>query len=128
MTPGLIKEDCMTDIKYKQGDFNEIPAGWREINEGQFAQSMFFTYTPVAHEYRQIFPPGEPHVLDIKMFHMHDGTGFAMYSDYWGKKVRYFAFGCEHEWGGKLTDAEKAITVYNCTSKCKKCGYFHATR
>ena len=46
----------MSDIKYVSvpNAYNKEPDGWREITEGEFAQSMFFTYHPVSHEYRQI--------------------------------------------------------------------------
>jgi hypothetical protein len=117
----------MSDIKYVSvpNAYNKEPDGWREITEGEFAQSMFFTYHPVSHEYRQIIQGNEP-VISAKMFNMHDGTGVAMSSDYWDKKVRYYAYGCQHEWGGKLTDEEKNVKLFRCDHvyKCKKCGFF----
>lgn len=115
-------------IQAPPGHYNKAPAGWREITEGEFAQSSFFTYGFTGIEHRQILNWPEPKapMLSAQMYHMHDGTGFAMVNDYWGKKLRYFAFGCVHEWGGELTEAEKAVQVFNCTTKykCKKCGYF----
>jgi hypothetical protein len=115
-------------IQPASGQYNKAPTGFREITEGDFAQSAFFTYGFMGVEHRQIlnWPQPKAPMLHAHMYHLHDGTGFAMVNDYWGKKVRYFVFGCEHEWGGELTEAEKSVPVYNCTTKykCKLCGYF----
>jgi hypothetical protein len=83
---------------------NYAPKGWREITEKEFSQSLFFTYTPVAIEYRQLTCDydgnklNEKYMLAVKMFMMHDGTGVAISADYWEGKLRFFAFGCQHEY------------------------------
>ena len=108
--------------------FNEVPANWREVPEKEFAQSIAFTYPPERSEFRQIAPTGEPYTLSVRLNFMHDGTGWAMASDYWEGKVRFFRFGCAHEWRGVGQDECRERGIFhggNCynVSQCKKCGY-----
>lgn len=79
-------------------EFNTVPAEWREVSEKEFAQSSAFTHSPIRRDYRQILPEGEPHTLSVWLNFMHDGTGWAMASDYWAGKVRFFKFGCAHKY------------------------------
>lgn len=80
---------------------NALPPNLKEIPEKEFAQSMFFTYTPIAYEHRQI--PRESGnyrsgLLSLQMYYFHDGSGIAFSSDYWGGKVSYYTFTvCEHD-------------------------------
>jgi len=83
--------------------FNDPPIGLRRISEKDFAQSQLFAYNPVATEYRQVYVDKETlaanrngKMMALHMFWFEDGTGIAMYSDYWKGKVEYFAFGCDH--------------------------------
>jgi len=114
---------------------NTAPAGFREITEEEFAKSRFFIYGPKeAPEYRQMRGTEEgeefPKMLSAYLYHMFDGTGFAMSSDYWAGKIRYFAFGCDHKYVG-LSPAQSALEgikhygMHCHVSKCVKCGHVH---
>ena len=95
----------------KFGSYNDTPPGWREITEKDFAQSQFFQYNPEKTEFRQIYKAevkseaGGP-LLNARLYFFHDGTGVAMMNDYWAGKLRYFAFGCKHEY--RKVDGEEA--------------------
>jgi hypothetical protein len=84
---------------------NAFPEGWREIPVGEFARSNFFTYSPTFVEYRQMYPTDDDGIIQhqtkmtaAKLFHYNDGTGIAMSSDFWGKKIYYYKFGCDHKY------------------------------
>ena len=79
---------------------NAFPVGWREIAPEEFSQSDFFTYSPTHIEYRQMCDKSTPNkpMTSAKLFHFSDGTGIAMSSDYWAKKILYFKFGCDHSY------------------------------
>lgn len=81
--------------------FNSEPIGLKEISEKEFAQSDFFTYSPVALEYRQVMPKNGK-VYSLRIFWMNttpgQANGFAMHSDYWGGKIRYYKVGCDHKY------------------------------
>ena len=119
------------------GGYNDAPPNLREIKAKEFAQSMFFIYSPEYVEYRQVDPkqvgPREKYFLDLRLFYMHDGTGFALAHDYWKGRVRYFRFGkCMHEATEELSPQEARANgvehwgmcyhVY----KCRNCGYTYA--
>lgn len=106
---------------YDTNDYNAAPLGLKEVSAETFAQADFWTYTAKKEEHRYItrYPEGVTPIKglsDIRMYWMHDGHGWGMAQDYWGKKVRYFSFGCEHEW-----NEEK---IGNCLHllTCKLCG------
>lgn len=84
------------------GGYNDFPPGWRSITPEEFSQHPFWTYGFVATEHRQMWPDGRcrPGVkmTAARLFFMYDGTGVAMEQDYWGKTVRYYAFGCDHKY------------------------------
>jgi hypothetical protein len=64
-------------------------------------------------------------MLAVTMFYMNHDANFAMSSDYWSKKVRYFMFAdCYHDW--KEISATNN-TAWNCYHycKCSKCGASH---
>lgn len=90
---------------------NSEPVGMREITEAEFAQSEFFTFCPVAIEYRQIIPKRpegtkgvQVHnkVYSIRIYWMNtepgQADGFAMRNDYYEGKVRYYRVGCDHDY------------------------------
>lgn len=87
-------------------DYHDPPIGLRRITEADFTQSNFFMYYPVSIEWRQIFVNSKDDLtanrngkmIDMQMYWFHDGTGIAIHNDYWGKKVEYFAFGCDHKY------------------------------
>lgn len=104
-------------------DYNKVPDGWREITEEQFAQGQFFTYEAEAVEFRQFHPSpikdekGHP-LLDARLWHYWDGTGIGMMHDFWAGKVRFFAFGCDHDFE-HIRNEGRCLNRY----KCKKCGH-----
>lgn len=114
----------------KFGGFNDAPAGWREVTEGEIAQSLFASYAPVGREFRQIRTDNEPY-LSVTLFFMHDGTGVGMAFDYWGKRVRWFRFGCAHTYTELSSDACRARGIYHAgrcyhVSECTTCHYVNA--
>jgi len=115
---------------------NAVPTGFREITAEEFAKSYFFTYDPEATERRQFHPSpvtdatGKSPLCNAILYHYFDGTGIVMMQDYWAGKVRYFAFGCAHEYehdSQKALDLcrERGITMYRCDHArlCTKCGH-----
>lgn len=100
------KYTCCPEIKAPDGtDFNDPPVGLRRIDEKEFAKSRFFSHTPEFVEHRQIhvkssddLTRGNGKVICIIMWWFDDATGIAMSNDYWGGKVEYFTFGCQHEY------------------------------
>ena len=120
----------------KWGRFNDAPPGFKEITAEQFAQSGFFTWCKTAQEFRQIYLTPEqqkdmlapvPHGLSITMFYMNHDCHFAVASDYYGKKVRYFTFAdCYHDWR-EISAKEAGKPAFNCYHycKCSKCGASH---
>ena len=120
----------------KWGKYNDFPPNIQEITEGEFAQSMFFSYDPTMTEYRQVVrrKSGEPDPVKLcansglKLFYFHDNTGIAMCHDYYAKKVHYFKFFlCEHtyiELSHAQATAEGHYHGGRCyhVLKCSKCG------
>lgn len=127
----LVSQELPADHPFAYVDnprrYNTLPDGWRSLTQKEFAQSSFFTYSPEWFDYIQAVVPGMgPTFQGIRLFYMHDRTGYAIVADYWKGKVYAFAFGCDHEWGGTLTPQEDAARPRGrClhTEKCKKCGY-----
>lgn len=105
-----------------------LPANWREVPAADFAQSHFFIYSPEWFDFIQaVIPSMGKAPQSIRMFYMHDGTGYAMVSDYWKKEVHYFTFGCDHAYVGlsqeecrkrKIAHFGRCYSVSEC-SKCK---------
>jgi len=120
----------------RRGGFNEAPEGWEEITEKEFVQSDFFIYTWEAFEFKQLdkLADGthlEGPILPVKLFWMNDGTGYGISSDYWKGKIRFFRFGCRHDYRGMGVEEcrERGISHFGrCyhVSECRKCGYVHA--
>jgi hypothetical protein len=121
--------------------YNTAPKGWRKLTEEEFAKSMFFTYSPIALGYDQLLRDAdgkrfldekgrEAPAMSVKLFLMHDGTGFAMAHDFWGGKVSYYKFGCDHKYHeyGRDEAKEKGypFTGGNCCHNqvCTVCGDF----
>jgi hypothetical protein len=132
----------MYEIKYSKEKapdgtgYNDTPKGWKEIDKYEFA-TYFFTYSPSYIEHRQIIPKDKDGKRLNKtprstiLYWMYDNTGFAISQIYSRKKnkffMRYYRFGCSHEWGAPLTDEQKkTVPRGRCISayKCKKCGHF----
>jgi hypothetical protein len=132
------------DANYK---FNLAPSGLKEISEKEYAQSMFFSYTPEFMSYKQIleFPVDcdastvskwearikKSGCLQMHLFHFHDGTGIGLSADFWAGKISYFRFGCKHSY--------RELSVEECldrkifhggacyhVSECSLCKYVNA--
>lgn len=110
----------------KFGSGNDVPPNWHEVTEAEISRSLLSTYEPTHVEYRQILPPGESHYLGVNLMFMHDGTGFATHFDYHGRRVRWFAFGCDHTYVELGYEAATARGLYHGGScyhvyECTKC-------
>lgn len=114
---------------------NHLPPGWREIAEEEFAKSHFFIYGFEYVDYRSVMWPEGEHqhksnvVHGAKLFYMWDKSGYAIVRDYWGGKIRYFKFGCDHTWGAQFTpEEEEKLPRGRCihNSKCSKCGHIQS--
>lgn len=97
------------------GEFNDFPPNWRRLTEKQFAQSHYFTFSPVLVEFRQMNRHVTTRVRNnealvaAKLFYMHDNKGYAISSDYHGGYVRFFAFGCRG--------------IHQNHTTCEQCGF-----
>lgn len=102
----MMDKIVFSDEKAPDGtDYNDPPIGLRRISEKEFAKSQFWVSSARAIEHRQIhvrsktdLVNGRGAMIPLIMFWFDDRTGIAMHSDYWGGKVEYFAFGCEHSY------------------------------
>lgn len=110
--------------------YNEAPQKWRSITEEEFAKSLFFQYNPELIEDRAILQDDKP-ALMAKLFWFHDDTGIGMVNDFWGGKVQYFAFGCDHDY--KELSAKECVKrgIYHggqCyhVTECAKCKRINA--
>lgn len=96
---------------------NSFPKGWEEIDEKKLIrETPFSTYSPdFVEPCRQMHPPAgttdkayltwnEHHkrnelvTMQAKMYYFWDGTGVGMVCEYWTSKVRWFRFGCKHDY------------------------------
>jgi len=105
-----------------------LPETWASMSEEDFAKSKFFHYTPSAIGYTQVFKDkdGSPlkEMLSIHFFWFDfDKTGIAVVSDYWGGKVKYFRFGCDHDFHEVYDGVLRGRCLH--TYECKKCGSRH---
>ena len=108
---------------------NDTPIGWREITEAEYSHSMGFCYHPKFVEYRQFLPPSEKYYLSGNLEWFHDGTGTCIISDHQNSKLRFFQFGCDHNYRG-VTQAEARewkLKGGNCIHHyiCEKCGHIN---
>lgn len=116
------------------GKYNDFPPGWQEITEAQFAQSHFFTYAPRLIEFRQMTNPLWPlqtaPAVQAHLQFMHDHTGYAIVSEFWGKKIHFFKFGCQHEFvdaAAELKRRQIKLFSQQHASYCPKCGFLGIT-
>lgn len=95
----------------KWGRYNDYPPGWRKLTQKQFAQSLFFTFSPVLVEYRQMLHRSMRHepAVSAHLYFMHDNSGFSIVADYWKGTVNYYAFGCDKPHQNR--------------TMCEKCGF-----
>lgn len=104
----------------KWGRYNDFPPGWEEIPEAELARSDFFLYAPDLVEHRQMMGRiDRAPAMSATLYFMPRGHGYAMAADFWGQKVRFFRFGCQHEWGA-YTGSEP---LYGLSARtCVHCG------
>lgn len=97
----------------------ELP-NLRPSTEAAVARSLMFSYAPAAvGTVRVEALPGMPARFGgyyTKCFHMHDGTGVLLVSDWVGKKVLYFEYGCVHTY--------RELSMKECDER----GLYHAGR
>lgn len=113
--------------------YNDLPPGWRELTEEEFAKSQFGRYSPNYFGYKQIFTTenGQQKFLPIHWLSYVDGTGLAIHTDYWKGKVRYFFFGCDHDYKGLSQQECRERGIYHAgrcyhVAECQKCKFINA--
>jgi hypothetical protein len=102
--------------------YNDPPVNLKEIAEADFAKSQFHSYTFTHVEFRQMILKDDlspakltnGKMVQAKLFWFSDDTGVAISADSWKGKVRYFAFGCNHDVDAKTFSS-------GCNLPCKKC-------
>lgn len=118
----MVYKVSVDDVDSKNQDYNAAPEGLVEITEDEFVKSDFFVYTPTKIEHRQVLTNNK--FLELHMFYVDrasDKNGFAFSTDYWKGKIRYFRFGCKHEWREYTPTDKPQFKCYHYT-KCTKCG------
>lgn len=95
----------------------DVPKDWREITEKEFAQGQFRIFTWVK---------GIENRFNGTLFWFYDGTGVAICTDYWGGKVKYYAFGCDHKYVELLPEECKIRGIEHLgrcyhVDECQKC-------
>ncbi len=115
--------------------YNELPPNFREITEKEFAQSHFFTYGFERFENRQCFRDADGKDLDrmieVDLFFMFDKTGYAMERDFWAGTIKYYKFGCQHNYEQLSQDEchkRKIMHFGMCyhVYECSECGHIQA--
>ncbi len=117
--------------------YNDFPIGWREIPQKE-AVRRFFRYHPDMIESRQMLPKRADGSLDYMkaatdatLHWFSDGTGFGMVGDYDSGCIRFFVFGCEHDYRGMSQQECHERGIYHggrcySVSECTKCGHVKA--
>ena len=114
-------------------DHNAFPDGWREITEAEFVRSAYFSQVPEKRDYRQMLDSGtrDPAKLDLSgrelymcatLYSYADKTGIALASEHERGRVRFFAFGCPHEFHGLTVAEERKLGVSYQSLQCGTCG------
>lgn len=116
--------------------FNDFPLGWREVSVSEYAQ-WGQTYSPTHYESRQMMYEVLP---DLKTRHKtkelvsatlewhKDGTGWAIVTDYWKETIKFYRFGCDHDYKELSVDDADKRGIYHARRcyhvvECKKCGH-----
>lgn len=104
---------------------NQFPFGWRAIDEKALSHSLFFYYFPTMIERRLLHPEGEQS-FEAFLYWFHDKSGIAFSRDYWKGTVKYFAFGCPHQYVELSKEECETRGIYhagNCyhVEECKLC-------
>jgi len=101
------------------GSYNELPPNFKRIGQKKFAQSDFFTYSPVKTQFRQVRGLSEGDCLTSIWVYWFSGYSYVVvWADFWSRKV-FYGQGklCEHDF--KIMESRMCY----CRSKCSKCGY-----
>lgn len=138
MISKLENQELPAGHKDKWGGYNDFPPGWAEISMKELVQATpFSTYQPVYIEHRQMIRNKDESPLNINkmveasLYFYHDGTGIGIVCDYWGEKVTYYRFGCQHTYQEISTEECRKRGIYHggrCyhVSVCTKCGQINA--
>lgn len=136
MKPPDLTDEKTIDFLTKKMKSNK----WKLLTEKEFAQSKFFSYSPIIYVYEQIhisndkelyelipFDDDKTYARNFQLFWTSVNEGYAIYSDYWKGKIYYFQFGCQHEYAelSYETCKKRGITHHgHCwhVTECKKCG------
>jgi hypothetical protein len=101
------------------GGWNDLPPCFKRISQKAFAQSQFFTYSPVKTEFRQVRGLSEDGSLTNIWIYWFSGYSYVVvWADFWSGKI-FYGKGqlCEHDF--KILESRMCY----CRSKCQKCGY-----
>lgn len=125
----LSKEEAAEHQK-KWGGYNDLPPGFTEITEAEFARGGFGTWCIERIEFRQAIV-GKT-FANLKLFFLNHGDNYAITCDWQQKKVRFFKFAiCFHTYEEiGVEEARKNGVEHfgNCyhVCKCSKCGHLWA--
>ena len=123
--------------------FNQAPSGLKRISQKQFARGNYLSYNVNRIEYRQMFVENDnrlisnenysenKHRINATLYFMDDNRGYAMESDYYAGKVRYYIFGCQHNYQSISPQECYKRNIYHggrCYNvfECSKCNYISA--
>jgi len=136
MIDELLTKQASPEHIAKYGGYNDKPPNWTSLTEEEFSRCDFFTYTFTSTEFRQFKDPennnGYNGFQSVRLYFMPAGHGYGIYSDWQNERVRFFRFGCKHQYRG-LDQAEcraRNIPHYGrCYSvaECVLCGHIYAT-
>lgn len=112
------------------GGYNDFPPNWEEITPEEFACSNFFVYGFVGCEYRQMIRhrDGTRNTMVSAHLFFHPQGCYAISRSSW--TVRYFRFGCTHEWGSACEELQKrkiSLDRFEHARFCPKCGTLQIT-
>jgi len=117
---------------------NALPLGWKEVTLQEYA-ARHGTYMPEFIEFRQMMVDQDGkdlgYLISGNLEYYSDGVGLMAEYRYapsaenqfvYEYQAYYYMFGCDHEWGGEMTEQEKSRRLFRTEHayKCKKCGYF----
>lgn len=113
----------------ENGDYNDFPPHWTEINEGAFCISEHFLNRPAMIEFRQMRDKTDPRKPIISAhLHWQEGLshGYAIVPYRAEGKVRFFRFGCPHQWAVTPYEILKSDGVADILPglhyyRCKRC-------
>jgi len=93
----LSKEE-LKKIRELTGNYNDFPPGWKELTEREFAESQCLLNREIlCVEFRQMNRPFgsndcQSRYTSAQLLHQPNGIGFALSSDFFTGKVKFFKF------------------------------------